>query len=298
MATSEIREGPTSVDTSEEQEDEAMPEVTYTLEDRIARITLNAPARGNKFTPSMRAELNEALRRYKDDDEAWMAVIGAEGKDFSLGSDDSPPATYAARRERNDNYAGGYVEMWKPTIAAIQGECRGEGLAVALSCDLRVADDTATFTADWNGAPGEPNVLGVYLVTLSGLSTAMELMWLNRTLDVKGAFNVGLLNRTVVAGPLPPPDADEGRFPMLPMLDTITVPNGDAQSAGIAYAKEMLQYAPVTRTFQKVTAVRSVGIPFFYAQTLLLGPDPYASADRLEGNRAFAENRRPVWKNR
>ena len=40
------------------------------------------------------------------------------------------------------------------------------------------------------------------------------------------------------------------------------------------------------------------GIPFFYAQTLLLGPDPYASADRLEGNRAFAENRRPVWKNR
>ena len=34
------------------------------------------------------------------------------------------------------------------------------------------------------------------------------------------------------------------------------------------------------------------------AQTLELGPNPYASADRIEGTRAFVENRRPVWQNR
>jgi hypothetical protein len=82
------------------------------------------------------------------------------------------------------------------------------------------------------------------------------------------------------------------------METTISVPDGSAVTGGLEFAKEMLLYAPVTRNFQKETAYRSIGVPFHFAQTLLLGPDPYASADRLEGNKAFAENRRPVWQNR
>src|SRR3990172_2498549 len=121
-----------------------MAEVTYTRDGRIARIHIDAAARGNAFTPQMRREVNEALTHYRDDDEAWMAVISGEGKDFCAGSADSPGTSYAA----------------------LQGQCKGEGLALALSCDLRVADDTTALSADFSGDAGEPNVLPAWLVAL------------------------------------------------------------------------------------------------------------------------------------
>ena len=69
-------------------------------------------------------------------------------------------------------------------------------------------------------------------------------------------------------------------------------------SGAFALAVDLLRYAPVTRRFQKETAYRFIGVPYHYAQTLDRDPDPYASVDRIEGTRAFVENRRPVWRNR
>jgi enoyl-CoA hydratase/carnithine racemase len=82
------------------------------------------------------------------------------------------------------------------------------------------------------------------------------------------------------------------------MGESIPVPEGDALTAALRFAEELLLYAPVTRNFQKEIAYRSIGVPFHYAQTLELGPNPYASTDRIEGTRAFVENRRPVWQNK
>ncbi|MFH1602936.1 MAG: enoyl-CoA hydratase/isomerase family protein [Pseudomonadota bacterium] len=272
-----------------------MAEVTYTKQDRIARLQIDNPS--NLFGPQTRRDLNRALLQYKADDEAWMAVISAEGPDFALGSRDQA-SSYRERRECYALWAGGFVETWKPMIAAVQGQCRGEGLALALSCDLRVADETASFTADFSGGPDEPDVLAAWLLNLVGASKTFEMLWLNRTLNAQEAYRTGLVNRLVAKGPfkeLPPQD---GRFPMETMNTTISVPGGDAISAALKFAEELLLYAPVTRNFQKEIAYRSIGVPFHYAQTLELGPNPYASEDRIEGTRAFVEDRRPVWHNR
>lgn len=273
-----------------------MEPVTYTREGRIARIHLHAPSGG--FDPAMRRSLNSAWIRYRDDDEAWMAVVSAEGSDFLSGSTDHVDAGDAAVRERANYWAGGYVEIWKPTIAAIQGRCSGEGLAVALGCDLRVADATASFSTGFTGRSDDTDVIAAWLLNLVGAARTFELLWLDRTLDAEQARAIGLVNRTAVKGAVKALPPENGRFPMEAMADEISVPEGDAISAALRFAEELLLYAPVTRNFQKEIALRSIGVPFHYAQTLELGPNPYASTDRIEGTRAFVENRRPVWQNK
>src|SRR3954470_19480385 len=147
-----------------------MAGVTYTRNGKIAHIRMNAPG-GNAFTPEMRREMNAALQQYRDDEMAWAAVISAEGADFCVGSAGGEPKTYKERHERQLLWAGGYVEVWKPVIAAVQGECKGEGLALALSADLRVGDATTKLSFGLAENPSDPDVAAAWLVPLCGLSS-------------------------------------------------------------------------------------------------------------------------------
>ena len=275
-----------------------MAEVTYKREGRVGLIHIDAAATGNALTPDLRKQLNAALNAYKHDDEAWAGVISSAGPDFCVGTQEAAPTSHSGKRERGTLWAGGYVEIWKPTIAAVQGQCRGEGLALALGCDLRVADSTTKFAADLSGDASEPNVVGAWLLNHVGLSTAFGMLWMQQELDAKQALAVGLVNRVAVTGPKSSAAEGTERFPMQAMVSDLSVPEGTATAAAMAYAEELLQYDPVTRVFQKEIALRSVGAPFHYAQTLEVGPDPYSSTDRIEGTRAFVENRRPVWINK
>ena len=278
-----------------------MAGISYTREGRTAYICLGASSRGNSFTPDLRRGLNEALKRYQKDDEAWMAVVHAEGEDFCTGTADVQPQSLKEARERSRLWAGGHVEIWKPLIAAVQGQCRGEGFDLALACDLRVAEESTSFETDFAERQDGPNVSAIWLLNQVGISATLELLWLGKRLDARKAARLGLVNRIVTRGDpelTAPPDQGEGRLPMEPMKQEVVLPQGDALTAAIMLAEELLLYAPVTRTFQKETAYRCIGVPFNYAQSLEVGPNPYASEDRIEGNRAFVERRRPVWRNR
>ena len=275
-----------------------MAEIGYQVEDRVAIISLEASDRGNAFTPAMRQELSQVFEQYRSDADAWVAVVCAEGPDFCTGSEATAALSNIERRDRARFWAGGRLETIKPTIAAVQGVCRGEGLALALGCDLRLASEPASFQAGLDLLGSGPNVEAVWLVNLVGLSVALDLLWTRRAVDADEAARLGLINRLVSAGETEEAGTGEGRLSVRPLAQSIVTAEGTARSGGIKLARELLQYAPVTRSFQKETAYRSIGVPFHYAQTLEVGPNPYASEDRIEGTRAFVENRRPVWHNR
>ena len=276
-----------------------MAEVSYQVEDRVAVVRLESPDTGNAFTPSMRRELNHAFTRFRDDEDAWVAVVCGDGDDFCAGSLPQPNPSYSEERERGLLWAGGRVDTMKPIIAAVQGACAGEGLALALGCDLRIAEAGASFRALLDKDGGFPNVAAVWLVNLIGLSAALDVLWTRESLNAESAIRMGIVNRLVRQGDEEAVSQEsEGRLNIRPLAPAITTQEGTAFSGGMKLARELLQYAPVTRSFQKETAYRSIGVPFHYAQSLEVGPNPYASEDRIEGTRAFVENRRPVWHNR
>ena len=277
-----------------------MSEITYKRKGRIAYICLSMRYQGNAFTQSTRKSLNDALHKYKQDEEAWMAVVHADGHDFCTGSSLSELPTPDEKRENRLFWAGGYVEIWKPVIAAIQGQCKGEGLDLALGCDLRIAEEGATFEPNFEDLGDNPNISAIWLINQIGISATFELLWFNRKLDARYAAKLGLVNRIVTKGGSKSRSESaepQGRLPMEPLKQEIQTPQGDVLTAATMLAEELLLYAPVTRTFQKETAYRCIGVPFSYAQLLEVGPNPYASQDRIEGNRAFVERRRPVWSN-
>ncbi len=123
--------------------------VEYELDGRVAIITLDRADKLNAFDGAMYEGMNEALMRFRDDAEAWVAVIQAAGdRAFSAGADVDA---------LNENTAKGIhtglgelvtdsdMVTAKPIIAAVHGACVGEGVNLLLACDLVLADEDARF---------------------------------------------------------------------------------------------------------------------------------------------------------
>jgi enoyl-CoA hydratase/carnithine racemase len=179
------------------------PLVLYERDDHVATLTYNRPERLNAITGALRTELNAAWERFRDDDDAWIGVITGAGRAFCVGADLTDGAGSAGTWPGSfweiptvNSFESG-LEVWKPTIAAVNGYCLGYGLTLASACDFIIAADDAEF-----GMPevrlGVPTIVGAMrLPRRIRMQDALELLLTGDRIDAERAHEIGLAWKVV-----------------------------------------------------------------------------------------------------
>ncbi len=178
--------------------------------DGIATITLNVPEKLNAITRKMSRSLALVTNDIAQDDDVRVVIVTGAGRGFCSGAD---VAAMQARQGSTEmpRYARLQVTGWphsdvfpkldKPVIAAINGPCVGGGLSLALSCDIRIASETARFGVAQVARALVPDFgLTYYLPLAAGTSKALELMYTAELFDAAEAERAGIVSRAV------PPD--------------------------------------------------------------------------------------------
>ena len=255
-------------------------EVLYELDGHVATITYNRPEALNAVNGAMRRGLNDAFSRFRDDEDAWVAIVTGAGRAFCAGADLRDGAGSAGEfagtfweKPTINSFESGW-EIYKPVIAAVNGFCLGYGLTLVTWCDFVIASERAEF-----GFPevriGVPTIVGaVRLPQKINWQYAMELLLTGERIGAERAKEIGL------AGWVVPHDRlmDEAR----------------------ALAGRLVAAAPLAARATKEVAVRSATLPpveaIRFGETMRLVA--MATEDAAEGLRAAGEGRDPTWKAR
>ena len=182
------------------------------VDDGVAVITMNRPARRNALSEAMMSALGAVLAQVETDDAVGSVVLTGAGGAFSAGGDVKGMATASAdrsadgagrsldaaiHRQRLSQRAtsGRLWSMPKPTIAAIGGPAAGAGLSLALACDLRYAVPEAVLVTAFARVAFAGDYGGTWFLTrLVGSSKAKELYYFSERLSAGDAERLGIVN--------------------------------------------------------------------------------------------------------
>jgi enoyl-CoA hydratase len=177
--------------------------IAYDLQDGVARITFDRPAKLNAMTLAMYDELGAAFKTAAEDDRVRVVILtGAGERAFCVGADlkESIPAL-----ARNDIDISAWdaahlknVNIDKPVISAVNGLCMGAGFEIMLATDLRIAATTAEFClpeVSLGIVPAGGTL--VRLVRQIGFAAAMEILMTGERFSSEHLLRVGVLNRVV-----------------------------------------------------------------------------------------------------
>jgi len=250
---------------------------------RVVVITLNRPEAMNALNGELASAIGEAWLRFRDDDEAWVAILtGAGDKAFSAGADLKEAALIRtgrkkpvpSRRRRPSGPLSESIDLWKPTIAAINGFAIAGGWSLAQDCDIRIAAEHAELGVSevrWNMGAGWLHALPRQML----LGHALELvLWGDRRITAQRAYEMGWVNRVVPADKL----MDEA----------------------MEWAERILYLAP-----RDVRNLKEILYRSFYMSSMegaafarALEQNLSGMEDSVEGPLAFSEKRQPTFKNK
>jgi E-phenylitaconyl-CoA hydratase len=254
--------------------------VTYELQDHIATITLNRPEARNAINGALRQDLNAAFDRFRDEEEAWVGILTANGSVYCAGADlkdgEGAVGTFGGtfwEKPTINSFESG-MELFKPTIAAVHGPCIGYGLTGVLFCDFVIASTEAMFCFP-EVSIGVATIVGaIRLPRRVGWASAMELLLTGKPMSAMRAKEIGLVWKLV--------EPDE------------------LQTEARAWARTLTQAAPLAQRATKEVAWRTADMGWIesvrFGETMrkVVG----ATEDAAEGLRALREKRTAEWQGR
>jgi crotonobetainyl-CoA hydratase len=248
----------------------------------VLEVTLDRP-KANAIDLATSRIMGQVFTDFRDDPELRVAIVTAAGEKFFCPGWDLKAAAEgdAVDGDYGIGGFGGLQELRglnKPVIAAVNGICCGGGLELALSCDIILAADHATFALPEIRSGTVADAASIKLPKRIPYHIAMELLFTGRWMEAEEAHRWGLINRIVPAGDL--------------MAEARAMAASLASGPPLVFAaiKEIVREAEDMK-FQD--ALNRITKSQFETVERL-----YRSEDQKEGSRAFAEKRDPVWKGR
>ena len=171
----------------------------------VTTVVIDRPGARNAIDRATADALVDAFQAFEADADAAVAVLHGAGGHFCAGADlksfVADPESWRVAESGNGPLGPTRMALSKPVIAAVEGYAVAGGLELALWCDLRVADSTATFGVlcrRW----GVPLIDGgtIRLPRLIGQSRALDMILTGRLVQADEALAFGLANRVVPAG--------------------------------------------------------------------------------------------------
>ena len=175
----------------------------YKQDKNVGVLTISRPRALNALNNELLYELNLAIEKISKDETVFVLIITGEGKSFVAGAD------IGEMKEMSPESAGGFAKLGsevfrkielldKPVIAAVNGFALGGGCELAMSCDLRIANEKAKFGQPEVGLGIIPGFSGTQrLSRLVGVGKAKELIFTGDIITADEAKSIGLINRVV-----------------------------------------------------------------------------------------------------
>lgn len=177
--------------------------VGYTVEGRVATITLRRAAKRNALTGSMIGQLRQHSRSALNDERVRIVVLAAEGSAFCAGADLGEAVTggdesfAGTATSQLAELLGEWMACTKPIVARVQGPTAGGGLGLLATCDVVVCSSAATFALREVRVGVVPAVIAVPMLDRLASGRVRDLMLTGRTFDAAEAYAIGLVHRVV-----------------------------------------------------------------------------------------------------